>query len=82
MEEVNNMLQYAQIAQNSGPEGQMSIRVGEMLDLIAEKLGVPQKIRPTPDERRMMMQEAAQAAQQMAQQNPEAAMGVAGDMLK
>jgi len=82
MEEVNNMLQYAQIAQNSGPEGQMSIRVGEMLDLIAEKLGVPQKIRPTPEERRMMMQEAAQAAQQMAQQNPEAAMSVAGDMLK
>lgn len=82
MEEVNNMLQYAQIAQGSGPEGQMSIKIGEMLDLIAEKLGVPQKIRPTPEERRMMMQEAAQAAQQMAQQNPEAAMQAAGGMLK
>jgi hypothetical protein len=82
MEEVNNMLQYAQIAQGSGPEGQMSIKVGEMLDLIAEKLGVPQKIRPTPEERRMMMQEAAQAAQQMAEQNPEAAMQAAGGMLR
>jgi hypothetical protein len=82
MEEVNNMLQYAQIAQGSGPEGQMSIKVGEMLDLIAEKLGIPQKIRPTPEERRMMMQEATQAAQQMAEQDPQAAMSMAGDMLK
>lgn len=64
MEDVNNVLQYAQIAQSAGPEGQMGIKVGEMLDFIAEKLGVPQRIRPTPDERMMMMQQAAQVAQQ------------------
>lgn len=73
MDDIQNILQYAQIAQQAGPEGQMAIKVGEMLDYIAEKLGVPQKLRPTPQERAMMQQQAAQMAQQMAQQNPEAA---------
>jgi hypothetical protein len=73
MDDIQNILQYAQIAQQAGPEGQMSIKVGEMLDYIAEKLGVPQKLRPTPQERAMMQQQAAAMAQQMQQQNPEAA---------
>jgi len=73
MDDIQNILQYAQIAQQAGPEGQMAIKVGEMLDYIAEKLGVPQKLRPTPQERAMMQQQAAAMAQQMQQQNPEAA---------
>jgi nucleotide-binding universal stress UspA family protein len=73
MEEINSIMQYMQIAQQMGPEGQMSIKVGETLDLIAEKLGVPQRVRLSPDERMMKMQEAAQMAQMAAQQNPEAA---------
>ena len=66
MEDVQNILQYAQIAQQSGPAGQTTIKVEEMMDYIAEKLGVPQSIRPTPQERMMMKQQMAQAAQQMA----------------
>lgn len=77
MEEINAIMQYAQIAQQMGPEGQMSIKVGDTLDLIAEKLGVPQSVRLTPEERAMKMQEAAQMAQMAAEQNPEAAMQVA-----
>jgi hypothetical protein len=73
MDDVQNILQYAQIAQQAGPEGQMAIKVGEMLDYIAEKLGVPQKLRPTPEERQMMQQQAAAMMQQQMQQNPEAA---------
>lgn len=73
MDDIQNILQYAQIAQQAGPEGQMSIKVGEMMDYIADKLGVPQSLRPSPQEREMMKQQAAQMAQQMAQQNPEAA---------
>jgi hypothetical protein len=66
MEDVQNILQYAQIAQQAGPAGQTTIKVEEMMDYIAEKLGVPQSIRPTPQERMMMKQQMAQAAQQVA----------------
>jgi hypothetical protein len=69
MEEINNILQFSQIAQAAGPEGAMAIKVGDMLDLIAEKLGVPQKIRRSPEERMMQMQQMAM----MAEQNPEMA---------
>lgn len=77
MEEVQNVLQYAQIAQGAGPEGAMNIKVDEMMDYIAEKLGVPQRLRPTPQERMMMKQQMQQQAQQqqmmqMAAENPEA----------
>lgn len=77
MEEVQNVLQYAQIAQGAGPEGAMNIKTDEMMDYIAEKLGIPQRLRPTPQERMMMKQQMQQAAQQqqmmqMATENPEA----------
>ena len=77
MEEVQNVLQYAQIAQGAGPEGAMNIKVDEMMDYVAEKLGVPQRLRPTPQERMMMKQQMQQQAQQqqmmqMAAENPEA----------
>jgi hypothetical protein len=63
MEEVNNILQFAQIAQGAGPEGQMTLKVGPMLDLVAEKLGVPAGVRNSPEERALMAQEMAQQAQ-------------------
>lgn len=78
MEEVNNVLQYAQIAAQAGPEGQMAVKTGEMLDYIAEKLGIPQRLRTSPEERDFMKQEAAQAASQLAQANPEMAAQVIG----
>jgi hypothetical protein len=75
MDEVNKVLQFAQIAQGAGPEGQMSLKVGEMLDYIGEKLGIPAKLRTSPAERAQRMQDMAQMAQQAAQANPEAAAG-------
>ena len=82
MEEVQNVLQYAQIAQGAGPEGAMSIKVDVMMDYIAEKLAVPQKLRPTPQERMVLKQQMQQQAQQqqmmqMASENPEATAQVA-----
>ena len=82
MEEVQNVLQYAQIAQGAGPEGAMSIKVDVMMDYIAEKLAVPQKLRPTPQERMVLKQQMQQQAQQqqmmqMAAENPEATAQVA-----
>ena len=75
MDEVNKVLQFAQIAQGAGPEGSMSLKVGEMLDYIGEKLGIPAKLRTSPAERAQRMQDMAQMAQQAAQANPEAAAG-------
>jgi hypothetical protein len=70
MDEINNIVQFMQIAQAMGAEGQMAIKPGAAADLIAEKLGIPASIRTTPEEREQMMQQAMQMAQQaqMAQQ--------------
>ena len=76
MEDVQNVLQFAQIVQQSGPEAQMTLKTDAMMDFIAEKLGIPQKIRNTQEERMMMQQQMAQAAQQVAQQAPEAIPGM------
>jgi hypothetical protein len=81
MEEVNNVLQFAQIAQGAGPEGQMTLKVGPMLDLIAEKLGVPAAVRNSPEERALMAKDMAQQAQALAAQNPEAAAGAVAQMV-
>jgi len=62
MEEVNSIMQFAQVAQAMGPEGQLAIKQGEMIDYIADKMGVPAAIRTTPMERQQMMQEAQQMA--------------------
>jgi hypothetical protein len=66
MEEVNNILQFSQIAQSLGPEGQMALKTGEMLDYIAEKLSVPQRIRTSREERAAMQEQATQMAEQAA----------------
>jgi len=81
MEEVNNILQYAQIAAGAGPEGQMAIKTGEMLDFIAEKLGIPQRVRNTPEEREFMKQQGQALAAQAAEENPELAAQVVGRMV-
>ena len=71
MEDVQNILQFAQIAQSAGPQGQTMIKVDEMLTHIANKLNVPQSILTTAEERQILQQQAVQAAQQMAQEAPE-----------
>ena len=82
MEEVDKILQYSQIAQAAGPEAMQTLKIGEMMDFIAEQLGVPQRIRTTPLERMMMQQQAMEAAQQMAQQAPEQMPAMAEAVMK
>ena len=82
MDDVQSMLQYAEIAQQSGPQGQATLKVDVMLDYIAEIQAVQAKVRTTPEERALAEQQALQAAQQMAEQNPEAAAGVAEQMMQ
>jgi len=54
------------------------LKKSEAMDMIAEKLGVPAKLRYSPEERAMEMQKAAQMAQQFAAANPEAAAQAVG----
>tara|TARA_R110000803_G_scaffold89730_3_gene156962 strand:- start:302 stop:1870 length:1569 start_codon:yes stop_codon:yes gene_type:complete len=82
MEEVEKVLNFSQIIQGMGPAGQMAIKQEEMIDYVAEKLGIPQRLITTKVERMMMMQQAQQQAMQMAQQNPEAAGAVAEQVMK
>jgi len=77
MEEINSIMQFAQVAQGMGPEGQLAIKTSEMIDYIADKMGVPASIRTTPMEREQLMMEAQQMMmaqqQQMMGQGPQQA---------
>ena len=77
MDDVQNILQFAQIAQQSGPEGQLILKMDALLDLIGDKMAIPQSIRNSLEEREMLKQELAEQAQMMAQENPELAQEVA-----
>jgi RNA-binding protein YhbY len=48
-----------------------------LLDLIGDKMAIPQSIRNSLEEREMLKQELAEQAQMMAQENPELAEEVA-----
>jgi hypothetical protein len=73
MDEVQNIMQFSQIAQSMGPEGQFVLKTENLLDLIADKLAIPQSVRNSPMEREMLKEQAVQTAQMMAEQNPEMA---------
>ena len=68
MEDLEKVLQFAQIAAQFGQAGQMTINQEEMLEYIAVKMGVPQSVLTTPAEREQMVQQAMQQQQAMAQQ--------------
>jgi hypothetical protein len=69
MDEVNSALQFAQVAQTMGIEGQVAIKFGEMIDYLGDKLGVPAAVRNSAAERTFLLeQKAEQQAQQMAMQ--------------
>jgi len=72
MEDVTNVMQFVQMAQGFGPEGQATPKMGEITDYIADKLGIPSRLRNDSAERQYNLQQIAQQASQVAEQNPEA----------
>jgi len=68
------------MAAQLGPEGQATPKYGEIIDFIGDKLGVPSRLRVSSEERQFNMEQAAQQAQQLAQENPEVAAEVIGKM--
>jgi hypothetical protein len=71
MEDVTNVVQFVQMAQQFGPEGQATPRMGEIIDYIGDKLGIPVSLRFDKAERDYNLQQIQQQAAQVAQQNPE-----------
>jgi hypothetical protein len=82
MEEVNAILQYAQLMQGFGTDGAVAIKTDLVVDYIGDKLGVPASLRNTAAERAVLMEEMqaqqqnALAMQAVAQQQMAAAEGV------
>ena len=68
MEDLDKVLQFAQIAAQFGQNGMMAINQEETLDYIARKIGVPQALLNTPEQKEIMMQQMQQAMAQ--QQTP------------
>ena len=64
MEKVNEIMQFMQMSQAFGPQGQMLLRMEAVGDYIADQLGIPAELRTTPQERQAMQQQMIQAAQQ------------------
>ena len=66
MEEVNSIMQYMQIAQSLGTDGQLVIKTDMLVDYLADKLGVPAAVRNTAAERAVLMEEMRNQQQQQA----------------
>ncbi|NBV62528.1 MAG: hypothetical protein EBR73_15975, partial [Rhodobacteraceae bacterium] len=69
MDEINAVMQFAQLTQQMGPEGTVAVKFGDMIDYLGDKLGVPAALRNDAAERAFLLEERqAQQAQAMAAQ--------------
>jgi hypothetical protein len=65
MEEINAIMQYMQITQGLGSDGQLAVKTDILVDYLGDKLGVPASVRNTAAERAVLMEEARNQQQQM-----------------
>lgn len=70
LDDLEKVLQFAQVAAQFGQVGQMAVNQEEMIEYIAHKMSVPQSLLTTAEEREIMVQQMqeAQRQQQMQQQ--------------
>jgi hypothetical protein len=68
MEDLEKVLQFAQIAQVAGTAGQVALNQDELIDYIAEKMGIPQRILNNREEREQIAAEMQQQMMAMQQQ--------------
>tara|TARA_R100000231_G_scaffold28871_2_gene25646 strand:+ start:3989 stop:5551 length:1563 start_codon:yes stop_codon:yes gene_type:complete len=71
MEKVSEVLNFMQIVQGLGPQGQLFLNQDRAIDFIAENLGIPAEILTTPQEREALIQQAQAMAQQQGVMNNE-----------
>ena len=71
MDDVQDVMQWMQIASGMGPVGQATVKVDAIADYVADKLGVPVDLRTDEEERAQMEQMAMQMMEQQQQMMPE-----------
>lgn len=64
MEEVNSVVQFMQLTSALGNEGALAVKMGDLIDYLGDKLGVPASLRTTSAERAYLMEQQRQLAQQ------------------
>ena len=67
MEDLQNVLQFAQIAAGAGPMGQVAINQDAMVDYIIEKMGVPRSVVNSAEQREQIVAEMQSAMTQIQQ---------------
>lgn len=69
MGEIEKTLQWFQISQSLGPEAAVAAKPEEIVDFIGDSLGIPARVRATPEERQQKLQQMQQqqAAMMLAQ---------------
>ena len=65
LEEVNEVMQFFQIANALGPGGISEIKPDKIAAFIADKLGIPSDLRTTEEEKQMIQKQAMEMSQQM-----------------
>ena len=76
LEEINEIMQFFQIANSLGPGGVAELKPDAIATYIGDKLGVPSNLRTTPEEKEQIIQQSmqmfeAQAASSMQGQAPQ-----------
>jgi hypothetical protein len=64
LQEVNDAMQYAQIAMSMGVQGAATVSVQRLLEFVADRMGVDSKILATGEEQMQFLQAMQQQAQQ------------------
>jgi hypothetical protein len=66
LEEVNEVMQFFQIANALGPGGVAEIKPDSMAEFIGDKLGIPSSLRNSPEEKQAIVQQSMQMFSQQA----------------
>ena len=68
LDDIQDVMQWAQIASQMGPVAQATIKQDAIADYVAEKLGIPNSLRTSDDERQQLEQQMGEMLQQQQQQ--------------
>ena len=71
LEEINEVMQFVQIAGSLGPGGIAEMKPDQIATFIGDKLGIPSNLRTTPQEKQAIVQQSMQMAMQGQQMPPE-----------
>ena len=80
LQEINDVVQYMQIANSMGPDGQLTVSVPRVLAFIAQRLGIDQNLLNNAEEQEMLKQQMQQAMMAQAQAQEPAAVNDGGAM--